>query len=833
MSQDILYFVIVDGSGSMRPYRNQVVTFLTQILDSLEAKLRNYSEDTRPDFHFAVSQFANHTTDTIELTHLNPLDAAHFEATRNSLLNFQFMGGGTNYSAAVQKASSYLDKKEWSSAHIVFLTDGESDNDMWLMIQGAMERSAFETRRYAIGIGRAVKESTLRKWAGPEPLGKVFHNASTDTGQLKSLGRALIDCATKAVQGFQFQLSGMRQRSTVESKFTVSIKNNFSQNMKNIRFVFCPPAKPTENIPPGSDWFRPSELLVTEVLEMGKYVKLQRGLTLKPHPNTKSPLFLPTKLRAIAYQRPNKDGEKEELIWTGDINVATEWFSGDLDGPDTINALFVGRIGAGKSSIIDGVITSVSEIFVEEAPILHRDAKANQHGSLEYKPYNLGAYDREKKLIGNHFPFHLCDLWGVNQDGFNVGQADTNRDEKDIQLFKDFLIGNVDYGSTQKDIKTDNTGAASRRITVVCFVLSAGSFALDELLDRFKQYAIIAINMKVPVMLVVTRQSEVSKQENDYVVSQFASKANVSKADIILIENYPSGAKGKSPKIDFNYRKILLTMKKKALNVVWPIARYYLANTVDPFDIHNFDNEKLGEVVKMAATRDNEKEEIWKKERMYSLIPWDARKGEPLWGKREVMQEDLYKSFQYGEFHPYHLQVRVETREVSGRIMLKWDNSKNEWKVWVKKRDPFEAADSVPQTPPDQAQPQPQPSVSVNQQPGAQSSISQPPVQSAPPQSQSGVQVMPYNPTAPPTPISKAMRRITLRNLDDPGAAPFEVDIDANTRIEEFREVLRKSLGLSDDKKIDLYSPIAECFVPEFEKVLFAGDDEIHYSVYD
>lgn len=74
-----------------------------------------------------------------------------------------FLGGGTNYAAALSKAVEYAKKdKKFKRADILFITDGESDKVSSKILDSLDEVKSKETKVQSVLIGDKVKETSVR-----------------------------------------------------------------------------------------------------------------------------------------------------------------------------------------------------------------------------------------------------------------------------------------------------------------------------------------------------------------------------------------------------------------------------------------------------------------------------------------------------------------------------------------------------------------------------------------------------------------------------------------------------------------------------------------------
>jgi hypothetical protein len=263
-------------------------------------------------------------------------------------------------------------------------------------------------------------------------------------------------------------------------------------------------------------------------------------------------------------------GEFPEKIWweaiipgaprgkyRGSVSMLLGWLAGDFifqDDPNRfINLLIWGPMGAGKTSFINGLITTFSaNQEVDKALTAYRsdthvtksysanllvDSLNNQNSSLE-------------ENIKNQLKIRVFDPWGLTQTNY-----------KKLSILH-FIEGRVPEGSALNDNPCTNPVVANNQIDAVIFLIPIGTSQSPDLLEVLAGNIQCALETGMrPIVIINYLNNLKDEDELKRAYDVIYSQTHLSHNDIFEIDNYDH-EKIRNMEKDLQYWKIL----KKVFN---------------------------------------------------------------------------------------------------------------------------------------------------------------------------------------------------------------------------------------------------------------------------
>ncbi|KAJ3341444.1 hypothetical protein HDU93_004845 [Gonapodya sp. JEL0774] len=545
--QDVI--VVVDGSGSINR-----ATFENEVKQCVLALAARFD----PSCQMACIQFGSSATVESELTS----DRTVFE-TR--VFGMRQNSGGTNAEAALEKAIEVFSRttRPENARQVWFITDGDYDSDPTLIAQKLKRQNVALCT--AIGVGPQVTIGKLQKISS---FGRTFKVQDFAKAYDFVTNEVAVELPREQYASISVQtLVGMSKLGT-EIPLQICISNIGTHSI----------CKDSQLLISGKPYFLQETIPITDVLNT--HDSVTTVTVLKPRNPSKENSHsriggttipvLPAHFVTLIDDLPgllqlqllDPSGKTIELREDAAI-MECELFAGDARHfripAQSVNLLLFGPTGAGKSCLVNGILTTISD-RVQSIDISGGDHKGITSDYLEFHCGMVSGFDGFDITFYDSPGLEIDDDYGAAYKGDEVGLMLDGILKPNTQV-----VGKV---IKYDDLQLQRDAAdieRSRMIHVMVLAIPQATVESSEEMRAFIDiYKKVAHVFKRPVVIAVTYMDEVaSLDESENVLKRVAKEFGIGRRLICPIRNYFS-EKEKDFEMDRRLMRLLYTCLNEA-----------------------------------------------------------------------------------------------------------------------------------------------------------------------------------------------------------------------------------------------------------------------------
>lgn len=503
--KDTNMLFVLDGSGSISSADFQIMkSMVGTLIEDLKEGVQKVG----------VIQFSDHV-----IVHQNL--SKDFASVAQSVLDISQIHQGTNLDKALQAAEEiFATQATAKSRKVVFvITDGDSQGDP---VRQALKMrfGVSKAQIIVVAVGSAINFQVCQNIASPSCAYKI-----SNFSELKSLlTNTIVGNPTDSIPDYKITVDYTMKKYPVclgqDWNVTLTVENSGKKDIPatpGLRILF-----------PQDKYFMMSSVQMDKKLLVGETIEL--------------PLLLRTQKKNGAKMdevssvlKFKLDGNPLNIVTEPDgFLLKSEHLCGDLlawKPPSVVkeaNILIFGKIGSGKTSFLNGVIT----LFHQEVQTPYAVAKNDTHVTLKYTKINVNKFieDCTFSNVEPNVKFCFWDTWGVTPSNYTSGE---------LKLFLDGMIPDKFDLKNASGIKSfcDQKEADKRKIHAVLFVVPQGIVASDKDINVLKGHLQVLQSMGHMAKVVVTHMDE-----SDYkaleMIDILSDKLGCTKSQVYPHTNY-------------------------------------------------------------------------------------------------------------------------------------------------------------------------------------------------------------------------------------------------------------------------------------------------------